>query len=113
MGSGENWVGYHVLAHLALHKWFRQKDRPVPAFVIFDQPSQAHYPSERDAGGPDKDRTAVLQIFELISVAAQEMAPNMQIIVTDHADLNRSWFEEAVVERWRDGNKLIPETWIT
>jgi hypothetical protein len=25
MGSGENWVGYHVLAHLALHKWFRQK----------------------------------------------------------------------------------------
>src|SRR5262249_17974631 len=23
MGSAENWVGYHVLAHLALHKWFR------------------------------------------------------------------------------------------
>src|SRR5262249_30874767 len=40
MGSGENWVGYHVLAHLALHKWFRQKNRPVPGFIIFDQPSQ-------------------------------------------------------------------------
>jgi hypothetical protein len=25
MGSGENWVGYHVIAHLGLHKWFRQK----------------------------------------------------------------------------------------
>ena len=35
MGSAENWVGYHVLAHLALHKWFRQKRRPVPAFIIF------------------------------------------------------------------------------
>ena len=34
MGSGENWVGYHVLAHLALHKWFRQKKRPVPGFLI-------------------------------------------------------------------------------
>jgi hypothetical protein len=44
MGSGENWVGYHVLAHLTLHKWFRQKNRRVPGFVIFDHPSQAHYP---------------------------------------------------------------------
>jgi hypothetical protein len=74
MGSGENWVGYHVLAHLALHKWFRQKDRPVPGFIIFDQPSQAHYPPERDADGSidalaDEDRTAVLQLFQLISDA--------------------------------------------
>lgn len=38
MGSGGNWVGYHVVAHLALHRWFRQKDRPVPGFVFVDQP---------------------------------------------------------------------------
>ena len=84
MGSGENWVGYHVLAHLALHKWFRQKDRPVPSFIIFDQPSQAHYPPEQDADGSidalaDEDRTAVLQLFKLISDAAAELAPNLQI----------------------------------
>ena len=36
MGSGENWVGYHVVAHLALHNWFRRKLRPVPAFLILD-----------------------------------------------------------------------------
>jgi hypothetical protein len=77
MGSGENWVGYHVLAHLALHKWFRLKNRPVPAFIIFDQPSQAHYPPDRDTDGSikvlkDEDQTAVLQLFKLIADAAIE-----------------------------------------
>jgi hypothetical protein len=118
MGSGENWVGYHVLAHLALHKWFRQKGRPVPGFIIFDQPSQAHYPPERDAEGSldvlsDEDQTAVLQLFKLISDAAAELAPEIQIIVMDHADLKRDWFERAVVERWRRGQKLVPQSWIT
>lgn len=117
MGSGENWVGYHVLAHLALHKWFRQKNRPVPGFIIFDQPSQAHYPPERDAEGSldllsNEDQTAVLQLFKLISDAAAELAPDIQIIVMDHADLKRDWFERAVVERWRKGQKLVPQSWI-
>jgi hypothetical protein len=116
MGSGENWVGYHVLAHLALHKWFRQKARPVPGFIIFDQPSQAHYPPEQDADGSidalaDEDRTAVLQLFKLISDAAADLAPNLQIIVLDHADLKPEWFEGAVVERWRRGEKLVPPNW--
>lgn len=117
MGSGENWVGYHVLAHLALHKWFRQKNRPVPGFIIFDQPSQAHYPPERDAEGSldiltNEDQTAVLQLFKLIADAATELTPDLQIIVMDHADLKRDWFEQAVIERWRGGQKLVPENWI-
>jgi hypothetical protein len=28
IGSGENWVGYHVAAHLALHHLFRRRKRP-------------------------------------------------------------------------------------
>ena len=111
MGSAENWVGYHVLAHLALHKWFRQKNRPVPGFIIFDQPSQAHYPPDRDAEGSldvlaDEDQTAVFQLFKLISDAAAELAPNLQIVIMDHADLKHDWFQDAVVERWRRGKKL-------
>ena len=27
IGSGENWVGYHVVALLALHRWFRDQNR--------------------------------------------------------------------------------------
>lgn len=117
MGSAENWVGYHVLAHLALHKWFRQKNRPVPGFIIFDQPSQAHYPPDRDAEGSldvlaDEDQTAVFQLFKLISDAAAELAPNLQIVIMDHADLKHDWFQDAVVERWRKGRKLVPIDWI-
>ena len=117
MGSGENWVGYHVLAHIALHKWFRRKRRPVPGFLILDQPSQAHYPPEHDDEGSldglaDEDQTAVRRLFELISDAAAELAPDLQIIVTDHADIKRDWFERAVVERWRRGEKLVPEDWV-
>ena len=116
MGSGENWVGYHVLAHLALHRWFRQKDRPVPGFIFFDQPSQAHYPAEQDRDGdvsglPDADREAVFKLFKLMFDVAVELAPNFQVIVTDHADRRDKWFADAVVARWR-GQGLVPQSWI-
>jgi Protein of unknown function (DUF3732) len=118
MGSGENWVGYHILAHLALHKWFRRKGRPVPAFLILDQPSQAHYPPGEDVEGSldvleDDDRKAVRDLFRLIDRAAKELAPSLQIIVMDHADLKEGWFQDAVTERWRGGKKLIPTEWLT
>ncbi len=118
MGSAENWVGYHVLAHLALHKWFRQKNRPVPGFILFDQPSQAHYPADKDAEGSidalgDEDQRAVRLLFKLISDVATELAPELQVIVMDHADLKHDWFQDAVVERWRKGVRLIPESWQT
>jgi len=86
--------------------------------LIFDQPSQAHYPPERDAEGSidelgDEDKTAVLDLFQLISVAAAELSPGLQIIVTDHADLKPDWFQDAVTERWRKGVALIPSSWVT
>ena len=71
MGSGENWVGYHVAAHLSLHLSFRRRRRPVPGFLMLDQPSQAHYPPERDQDGrvdglEDEDQAAVHQLFALL-----------------------------------------------
>ena len=117
MGSGENWVGYHILAHLALHRWFRKKGRPVPAFLILDQPSQAHYPPSQDVEGSldvleDDDRKAVRDLFRLVDKAARDLAPELQIIILDHADLKDDWFQAAVVERWRGGKKLIPAEWL-
>lgn len=116
MGSGENWVGYHVLAHLALHRWFRQKHRPIPAFLFFDQPSQAHYPPDQDRDGsvdvlPDADREAVYKLFKLIFDVGRELSPGFQVIITDHADLREPWFVDSVVDRWR-GKGLVPQSWI-
>jgi hypothetical protein len=115
MGSGENWVGYHVLTYLALHWWFRKRNRPVPATLIFDQPSQAHYPAERDQEGSldpldDKDRHAVQALFELMYRACQEIE-GLQLIVLDHAHLADDWFEASIVEEWRRNRFLVPPAW--
>ena len=117
MGSGENWVGYHVAAHLSLHKLFRRRRRPVPGLLLLDQPSQAHYPPERDQGGrvddlPDEDQAAVRQLFSLLHQYCDEFAPDMQIIVADHVELLEDWFGASIAERWRDGVALVPQSWL-
>lgn len=112
MGSGDNWVGCHVATHMALHNWFRAKSRPVPSFVIFDQPSKAHYPPEADDldGVQDDDRKSVVRLFRFLFEKSVMSAP-FQTIVLDHADENETWFQDSIVERWRDGAKLIPNNW--
>jgi hypothetical protein len=113
MGSGDNWVGCHVIAHMALHRWFRERDRPVPAFLILDQPSKAHYPPSAEqmeiTGIGDEERVAVLRLFEFIFSRTEE--GKFQTILVDHADEAASWFQDAVIERWRGGLKLVPDTW--
>ncbi|MBB3877802.1 DUF3732 domain-containing protein [Sphingomonas pseudosanguinis] len=116
IGSGENWVGYHVATHLALHKLFRARNRPVPAFLMLDQPSQAHYPRDRDVGEiggvDDEDQVAVARLYRLLWEYCDRLVPNMQIVVTDHVDLMQDWFQDSVQERWRDGIKLVPVPWL-
>ncbi|MEJ7706167.1 MAG: DUF3732 domain-containing protein [Nocardioidaceae bacterium] len=116
IGSAKNWVGYHLATHLALHRYFTRQERPVPRFLMLDQPTQAHYPSENDneSGLPeeDADRIAVRAMFELMRDVVAELAPDFQVIVCDHADLPEPWFEQAVRERWRHGVKLIPTDWL-
>lgn len=117
MGSGANWVGCHLIAHLALHSWFVRKSRPVPRFLFLDQPSQVYFPAEQDIESSltdlnDEDRLAVLQMFELIRDVVNGLSPNFQVIITEHADIAEDWFQEAVVERWRNGNALIPTEWL-
>lgn len=116
MGSGENWVGYHVLAHLALHWWLRKRNRPVPAFLVLDQPTQAYYPPDAVDGTLDEieiddDRRAVQSLFELMHYACQEINTPFQLIVLDHAHLRADWFETAIVEEWRGDAALIPVDW--
>jgi hypothetical protein len=118
LGSGQNWEWCHLLAHLALHKWFVEKGRPVPRFLILDQPTQIYYPAEKDAGGSldglkDSDRDGVFRIFKWLKDRVDELKGKFQLIVTDHAEVKQPWFTEAVVERWRNGLALIPKEWIT
>lgn len=118
MGSGENWVGYHLIAHLTLHRWFTHRDRPVPRFLFLDQPSQVYFPPEREVAAEmsvndlsEDDRSAVKRMFEYVFTAVDSVNPGFQVIVTEHADIDENWFQSAVVERWRSGLKLVPEDW--
>ncbi|MEU9979305.1 DUF3732 domain-containing protein [Streptomyces sp. NPDC051014] len=116
IGSGENWVGYHVIVHLALHRYFTRQNRPVPRILMLDQPTQVWYRSEVDQQSgtldDDTDRAAVTRLFRLIHDVASELAPDLQIIVSDHANLDEPWFQESVRHNWRAGRKLIPPAWI-
>lgn len=118
MGSGENWVGYHLIAHLALHRWFAQRVRPVPRFLFLDQPSQVYFPSERELAAEmsladlsEDDRSAVKRMFRYIFSSVDSTSQGFQVIITEHADIDENWFQAAVAERWRGGLKLVPEDW--
>jgi hypothetical protein len=118
MGSGENWVGYHLLAHLTLHDWFSHRDRPVPRFLFLDQPSQVYFPPEREVAAEmsvadlsEDDRSAVKRMFQYVFAAVESASSAFQVIVTEHADIDEDWFQSAVIERWRGGLKLVPEDW--
>lgn len=123
MGSGENWLGCHLIALSALQKHFVSRQRPVPSFLILDQPSQVYFPSENayksvegevteteEAGG---DLAAVQRMFDFLFDVCEKLRPDFQIIVMEHANLNEKRFQEAVVEApWRAGRALIPEEWL-
>jgi hypothetical protein len=115
IGSGENWVGYHVAAHLALHGLFRARNRPVPAFLMLDQPSQVHYPPDRDVGEidgkSDEDQAAVARLYRLLFDYCETYHPGMQVIVMDHVELLQDWFRDSIAQRWRDNIKLVPPSW--
>ena len=116
MGSGETWVGLHLVTHLALHNWFFKKQRPVPRFLFLDQPSQAYFPPDTSAEtvreqteATNPDRQSVIRMFKLIV----EETKNFQVIVTEHADIREDWYQALVRENWWDGKqKLVPVGWI-
>jgi len=113
LGSGQNWVGYHILAHLALHRYFVRQRRPVPRILFLDQPSQVWFPPIIQDGDDhnNEDSRAAQRLFQLIHEVVEDLAPDLQVIVCDHVDFPAPWFQEAVVHRWWHSEKLVPAHW--
>ncbi|MFL9812884.1 DUF3732 domain-containing protein [Stutzerimonas sp. VN223-3] len=119
IGSGANWLAYHVAMLLALQKLFMSKktvEHPVPHFLVFDQPSQVYFPVKRAAQVEeehelnDEDRIAVRKVFQAFADAVNTAHGRLQIIVLDHADVG-VWGEipgVVLTEEWRD-KKLVPD----
>jgi len=123
IGSGSNWLSYHIAVMLALHQYFLSLDHsPVPSFLVVDQPSQVYFPKKlavRDTDPldppiPDEDVDAVRKAFAAMANAVRAAKGRLQIIVLDHAP-QEVWGDIpgiAAFEEWRDGVKLVPMEWL-
>lgn len=123
IGSGANWLAYHVALSLALQGYFlRLPQHPVPALLVYDQPSQVYFPARRagksaddelDPAWNNEDVLAVRKVFALLDSITRKTKGRLQIIVLDHAN-EEVWGELKnvhLVEEWR-GKGLVPETWV-
>jgi chromosome segregation ATPase len=121
IGSGENWMGYHLATLLSLHALFKNaKTSPVPSFLIIDQPSQVYFPAgtfdaatDQSSAALSNDERKLRRVFELLGDAAKSMG--IQIIVLEHAP-PQVWngLEHVhLVQEWRvDVDLLIPRAWL-
>lgn len=120
IGSGENWLLYHLIAHFALHAHFVRANRPTPRFLFLDQPTQVYFPESNDKAEVPEDLIdlqgdwqAVQRLFHFIMDVVESLSPQFQVIVSDHANLKDDHrFQNAVREVWREDNALIPQHWI-
>lgn len=123
MGSGENWLGCHLISLLSLHQHFIRRRRPVPNFLLLDQPSQVYFPSyesykalEGETSNLEEigaDVIGVRRMFDFLFSVTEKLHPNFQIIVTEHANLEDQKYQDALVEKpWRGGHALIPAEWL-
>jgi hypothetical protein len=121
IGSGANWLAYHVAITLALQRFFlNEPHHPVPAMLIFDQPSQVYFP--RRLARPeeseivqwrDQDVVAVRKVFSLLGEEVRNAKGRLQIIVLDYAD-DDVWgglSDVQLIEEWR-GSALVPSEWL-
>lgn len=112
IGSGANWLGYHVATLLALHELFVKQELPyVPSVLVLDQPSQTQFSDDEDAEG--EEIGAVRKAYEALREGVLRTEGALQIIVSDHAGAKaiEGFADIHVVERWRRGRKLIPWHW--
>ena len=125
VGSGSNWLAYHVAVMLALHQFFiESKGCPVPGFLMIDQPSQVYFPKKLAGRNQtdgvdfskqidDEDVEAVRKVYTLIAQVVKSSNGNFQTIILDHAAENVWGNIEGIflVEEWREGKKLVPDSW--
>jgi len=113
IGSGENWVGCHLIVSFAFQDFFVTHQRPVPSFLFLDQLSKAFYPPEQMEEAI-RENEQVKRLYDFIISRVARLGGKLQVIAVDHADLAASEFQNAVIERWWDkgeGDYLVPLSW--
>lgn len=122
IGSGANWLAYHIAITLALQRFFLEEPgHPVPSFLIYDQPSQVYFPRGFDVEhvplpgrSRDKDIAAVRSVFEAIGAEVVRAKGRLQAIVLDHAgpDVWGDIEGVALAQEWPGSIALVPPEWL-
>jgi hypothetical protein len=126
IGSGANWLAYHITAIVALHQLFAElKPNHVPTFAVFDQPSQVYFP-RLDGGADDvspervpvrlrdQDVIQVRKVFQVLAAMTIASRGKWQAIVLDHAgpEIWEGISGVSLAADWHDGGKLVPPEWL-
>ena len=131
LGSGANYMGYHLATMFGLHEFFWQlnengKVNFISSFLVLDQPSQVYYPESLNNKGSkikkdSKDVEDTKKIFESCVEFLKNTENKAQLILLEHvpkdmwADINSEYIN--LVEEWRgtegttDFTALIPQEW--
>ena len=133
LGSGKNWLGYHLATLLGIHEYLMSSPcNPVPTFLFLDQPSQVFFPdtawSELNAQPSEskgldiptdiREMQKVFALLDLFRKRGTDKGKPVQLIVVDHAgrDVWRNVDDNVnLVGNWRgdaDDARLIPLKWI-
>ena len=120
IGSASNWLAYHLGFMLGIHKFAANNSKYIPSFLVFDQPTQAFFPTARklkedetywdESKGDDTERAD--NIFKLLDDYITETKGSVQLLLFEHAPIDMfSPYENIhIVEEWRD-KKLVPIHW--
>jgi hypothetical protein len=121
IGSGANWLAYHVAISLALQSFFlAEPHHPVPAMLVFDQPSQVYFPKRlaqpeefEVLNWRNEDVVAVRKVFSLLGEQVRAAKGRLQVIVLDHAadDVWGGLPDVQLTAEWR-GSALVPSEWL-
>lgn len=126
VGSGANWMGYHLSVMFALHEHFLTlKHNFVPSFLLIDQPSQVYYPIDvpkpregvktfQEFASTSDDLTQTRKIFESASNCLNRTKGKFQIIIVEHApEITWQGIDNIhLVDEWRGNKALIPFDWM-
>lgn len=128
IGSGSNFVEYHVAMAFLLHIYIQNcvKHKCTFDFIFLDQPSEAYFPSkeenaqEKTDKEKNNDNLCLKAMFKTISNLRDYHASSLQVVVTEHADEGFWKNSEGIfhstnikiIDWKKNGEKLIPISWI-
>lgn len=113
MGSGANWLAFHLSAALGMLRLFCSYPKScMPSFLFLDQPSQVYFPDSYSQVSEDTERVQeiYINILREIHRIRADAGYYPQVIVLDHAvnlNLGEYNFSKFIRANWHADNALI------